>query len=104
MANLTSEQRRRPDELADQLARDNPRLARALAGRWYPLRRTPRPSRGWRCPGLGWLAVLLLLAAVPLLILGVLVNQPVLIALGASATVSGPMLHIAASLRRRPAG
>jgi protein-S-isoprenylcysteine O-methyltransferase Ste14 len=104
---LTSEQRRQLDELAGELARDNPRLARALAGRWYAVRqrrRTPRPHHGRRSRGLAWLAVIVLLAAVPLLTLGMFLPQPVLIVLGAGAMLNGPILIIAAWSRRPPAG
>lgn len=106
MVDLTSEQRRQLDELAGGLARDNPRLARALAGRWYALRqrrRIRRPRRRLLGAVFDWLAAILLMAAAPLLSVGVLLPQPVLIVLGASATITGPMLFIAASLRRPPA-
>lgn len=103
MADLTSEQRRRLDELADELAGDNPRLARALAGRGYALRqrrRTRSSRRDRRGSVLACLAVTLLLAALPLLSLGMLLPQPVLIVLGAWAMLNGPMLFIAATLQR----
>jgi hypothetical protein len=106
VADLTHEQRRQLDELAGELARDNPRLARALAGRWHAVRRrrtTRKPRRGRRGRALDWLALILILAAVPLLSVGVIVAQPVLIMLGAVAWISGPALFAAARLRRPPA-
>ena len=105
MVDLTSEQRRQLDELADELARDNPRLARALAGGWYALRRRkimkPRGSRHGRA--LDWLTISLLLAALPLLILGVILAQPLLILLGAAAMINGPALLTVARMRWPPA-
>lgn len=93
MVDLSSEQRRQLDEIASELARDNPRLARALAGRWYAARRnTATPGRSRRARALGWLSISLLLAALPLLSVGVLLAQPVVILLGAVAMLTGPAL------------
>lgn len=108
MVGLTSQQRHQLDELAGEIAHENPRLARALAGRWYARRlrrntRRRRRSRVRRRHVLGCLAMLLMLAAVPLLCAGAIVAQPVLILLGAIAIVSGPALVAAARLRRPPA-
>jgi hypothetical protein len=103
---LTSQQRHQLDELAGEIAHENPRLARALAGRWYArrLRRnTRRRSRVRQRHILACLAMLLMLAAVPLLCAGAIVAQPVLILLGAIAIVSGPALVAGARLRRPPA-
>lgn len=102
---LTSEQRRQLDELADEIAHDNPRLARALAGRWYAmrLRRDTRKRCGVRHGrGLGWWVMLLMLAAVPLLSVGAILAQPALILSGAIAIVNGPALFTVARLRGPP--
>lgn len=107
MADLTSEQRRQLNELAGELARDNPRLARALTGRWYAVGRRHRIRFRFhvhREHVPAWLAVILLLAAVPLLSLGMLLPQPVLIVLGACALLIGPMVFMAASWRWPRAG
>jgi hypothetical protein len=105
VVDLTSEQRRRLDELADDLARDNPRLARALAGRWYAMRRGNIALRCRRQHGraLDWVTITLILAAIPLLIVGVILAQPVLILLGALAMVNGPALLTVARMRWPPA-
>lgn len=106
MAELTSQQRRQLDELAGELARDNPRLARALAGRWYALRRqriTLKPCRSQRGHVLDWVAISLLLAAPLLLSLGVMLAQPVLLLLGAAAMINGPALLTVARTRWPPA-
>lgn len=107
MGSLTTQQRRQLDEPAGDLARDNPRLARALAGRWYTIRRrrntlNPRTSRRGRA--LQWLTLGLLLVAIPLLSVGVILAQPVLILLGAAAMGNGPPLLTLARTRRPPAG
>lgn len=95
MADLTSQQRRELDELASDLARDNPRLARALAGRWYTIRRRHKTAHGRvsrSSRALDWLTISLLLAAIPLLSVGVILAQPVLILVGAAAMINGPAL------------
>lgn len=87
---LTTEERRCLDELAGELARDNPRLARALAG--WRVRRPGRPRWG-SCPRghvRRWLAVVLTAAGMPLLFVGAALAKPVLSALGAAALVGGP--------------
>lgn len=100
---LTSGQRRQLDELAGELARENPRLARALAGRWYVLRRRLRgrldSRRRRRLCALGWLTVALTAVAAALLTVGVVLALPVLIALGAAVVVNLPVLFTAARLR-----
>lgn len=106
MVDLTSEQRRQLDELAGEIAHDNPRLARALAGRWYAMRlrrNTRTPGRVRQDRVLGWCAMLLMLAAVPLLSVGAVLAQPALILIGAIAVVNGPALLTAARLRGPPA-
>jgi hypothetical protein len=103
---LTTEERRRLHELAGDLARDNPRLARALVGWWH----SPR-ARRWRRirselplrPRLhlaDWIAVICIIGAVPLLAVGAALAQPVLIGIGAASVVNGPALFTAARLRR----
>lgn len=103
MVDLTSEQRRQLDEIASELAHDNPRLARALAGRWYTLRRrhAAAPRTGRRGRALGWSAISLLLAAIPLLSIGVILAQPVVLLLGSVALLTGPAVVTIANLRER---
>ena len=102
---LTRAERGRLALLADELALDNPRLARALAGRWYRLR--PRRHRpGQRAGGrhtkvAGYLAMLLMLAAPPLLIVGVLLGQPLEVFLGALALLAGPAIVTTGLVRKR---
>lgn len=106
MVDLTSEQRRQLDELAGEIAHDNPRLARALAGHWYAIRLrrdTPNGCRARRGHVLGWWAMLLMLVAVPLLSVGAVLGRPVLILAGAIAIVNGPALLTVARSRRPPA-
>jgi hypothetical protein len=99
---LTTEERRRLIELAGDLALDNPRLARALAGRshslrgrgWSRSRGDPRPRRPARL--LDWIAISCMVGAVPLLTIGVALGQPVLIVIGAVALVNGPALFVSA--------
>ncbi|HZC53550.1 MAG TPA: DUF3040 domain-containing protein [Mycobacterium sp.] len=99
---LTTDERRYLDELAVELARDNPRLARALAGRWHALRARHGRWLSWRPRQhvQGWLAVVLTAAAMPLLIVGVALDQPVFLALGAAALISGPAVVAIAEARR----
>lgn len=104
MAGMSSDERRRLDELADDLARDNPQLARALTGRRYPAghvrarwnRCRIRRRRG-RAPDL--LAVILALSGPPLLSIGVLLTESAVIAAGALALVGGPALFTVLRLR-----
>ena len=99
---LSSTERRRLDVLADELARDNPRLARALAGRRYRLgralaRSTCRQDAHRRT--LYYLAIALTACAAPLLVIGLMLLQPILIALGAAAIINGPALLLLQQLR-----
>jgi hypothetical protein len=106
VVDLTSEQRRQLDELAGEIAHDNPRLARALAGRWYAMRlrrSTRRLCRVRAGHAAGWCAMLLMLAAVPLLSVGAVLVQPALMLLGAVAVVNGLPLFLAARLHTPPA-
>jgi hypothetical protein len=106
MVGLTGRERRQLDELAGEIARDSPRLARALTGRWYSVRprcgprdgfgvRRDRPTRAWT----GW-TVILALAAAPLPIVGAVPTRPLLIGLGALAMVNGPALFTAVRVWR----
>ncbi len=97
MVELSNGERQRLDELASELARDNPRLARALAGR--PLRVRPRIPRS---RALDWLATVLIAAAGPLLAVGVVLAQPVVTAAGAAAMVTGPLVFTAVRTRWPP--
>ena len=109
---LTTSERRQLEALAGELARDNPRLARALSGRWYRLRRLgralamPRGECDGRTRALGYGGVLLSAAAGPLLIVSAILAQPGLIAVAAVAMISGPLLVSLLQLRqarmRRP--
>jgi Protein of unknown function (DUF3040) len=104
---LTSAERRRLDLLAGELAQDNPRLAHALTGRWYRLRRLARtlarPVTHQRA--LGYVAVLLSAAALSLLVVGALLRHPALIAAGVVAAINGPAIVLAVQvvqMRKRP--
>lgn len=100
---LNGAERRQLEVLAAELARDNPRLARALSGRWYRLGRMLAPPRGG-CDGrarmLAFLALLLMAAGGPLMIAAALLAQPALIAVAAVAVVNGPLLLFLAQLRQ----
>lgn len=92
---LTTEERRQLRELAGEFAHDNPRLARAMAGRWYarraPARTSQRPRRKRRFGVVwDWLALVLTAAGFVLLVAGAALDLPVLIAIGAVALVDGP--------------
>jgi hypothetical protein len=105
MVDLTSKQRRQLDELAGEIAHDNPRLARALAGRRYAVRLRREAQRHCRLRHrrvLAWWVMLLMLAAVPLLSVGAVLARPVLILAGAIALVNGPALFSVARLREPP--
>lgn len=97
---LTAAEFRQLRELADELARDNPRLARALTGRRYarpvPATTSERPRRN-RVFGLGcdWLAAVLTVAGIATLVSGAIVGLSVLIAVGAVALADGPALFAA---------
>jgi hypothetical protein len=106
MVGLTSAERRQLDEWAGELAQDNPRLARALAGWWYAVRRrrgTRVSRRDRRTRTLDWLAVILIAVAAPLLIVGAVLAQPLLIGFGSVAIVNGPALFTAARVLWPPA-
>lgn len=102
MAAFTSEERRRLYELAGELVDEYPQVARALVGTtdFHRLqrrvtRRTGR-SRFFRCSAvLCYLPLLITLASLPLLISGLLLDLPAVIAFGAVAMVNGPALIFA---------
>jgi hypothetical protein len=81
---LSSPERRQLAALAAELARDNPRLARALVGHHVlpPARRRM----------LDLVSIVLLGTAVPVLVLGVLFDLPMLIGLGGTAAVNAPFV------------
>lgn len=99
---LTRSERRQLALLADDLARDNPRLAQALTGQCYD---EPRPTGG----GSGhrrerlilWIAIAIMAVAIPLVIVGILLDQPVLIALAGTAMFNAPALPYTVYVWRR---
>jgi len=103
---LTADERRRLDELAAELALENPELARALTGH-APRRRWRSPfshlGRGGTClPTFrGWSALILTGLAAPLLIVAVVLELPALIGLGAFVLVAGPGLVAEEQIRHR---
>jgi hypothetical protein len=86
---LTDKERRTLDELAENLARDHPHLARALTR--GPV---PRPHRRR-------LAATLLIAAPPLIILGFIILQTLIVTIGRLALITGTILVAAGSRRPR---
>jgi hypothetical protein len=104
---LTDEERQRLDNLADRLADEDPRLGRALSDR--PLRQ--RLSIRYRGRLLGswarhrwamlWLGVALTAISVPLAIVGLVLRQPLVFAVGALAIVAGPLMVIVTRFGRR---
>jgi hypothetical protein len=103
---LTRAERGRLAALADELATDDPRLARALAGRYYRLRRgrrrvrAGRSVRDRRVTVFGSLVTLLALAAVAVVIIGALLGQP----LTAATRPASPHITDRAAPQRRPSG
>ncbi|HEY3717898.1 MAG TPA: DUF3040 domain-containing protein [Jatrophihabitantaceae bacterium] len=91
---LTDEERRRLDELADELTREDPYLGRALTG--GSLRRLRR----WE-PAL---AVVLAVVSLPTAVLGVSLTQPLLFAAGSVSLIGAVWLGVVAGLRRRRRG
>lgn len=114
---LSHEERQRLEELAGELAREDPRLGRALTddcrGNRFPSAAEPattdrrplassRPAlrhRVLRRRPLQWLAVAVTMASLPLLILAVIVQQPLIFGLGAVALIGGPTVSLIASRR-----
>ena len=104
---LTNEERQRLDNLADQLADEDPRLGRALSS--SPLRRAlwgcwrERLIAEWarhRRPML-WLGVAMTAISLPLAITGLVLQQPLVFAVGCLAIVAGPLMFTFAHVRRR---
>jgi Protein of unknown function (DUF3040) len=86
---LTDKERRTLDELTENLARDHPQLARELTRgpvRW-PYRRR--------------LASTLLITAAPLVILGFIILQTLVVTIGCVALIAGTILIAAGSRRPR---
>jgi hypothetical protein len=86
---LTDKERRTLDDLAENLARDHPRLARELT-------RGPvvRPFRRR-------LASTLFIAAPPLMVLGFMILQALVVAIGCLALITGTIVVAAGSRRWR---
>jgi hypothetical protein len=86
---LTDKERRTLDELAESLARDHPHLARELT-RGPVLRPYQR-----------WLANTLLIVAPPLIVLGFVILQTLVVTIGCVALIAGTILVAAGSRRLR---
>jgi hypothetical protein len=86
---LTDKERRTLDELAENLARDHPRLARELTKGQvlWPYRRR--------------LASTLLIVAPPLIVLGFIALQTLVVTIGCLALIAGTILVTAGSRRPR---
>jgi len=91
---LTDEERRRLDELADELSREDPYLGRALTGGWLRMPRRWEPA----------VVVVLGLVSLPLAVLGVTLTQPLLFAAGSVSLIVAVWLGLAAGFRRRRRG
>ena len=92
---LNAVERRRLTELAEQLAIEDPRLGRELtAPRWW--RWVPRSRRAFR-----WLSVLLFAAGLATAVVGVVIQQPQMFALGGMVTIAAPMMFVASFGRHR---
>lgn len=89
MLGLTNEERRQLEELAGVLAADDPTLARALSDSQN------RPARRFRCRRLslrwGLVAVILSGLGMPLLVLGVVLQTPIMFAFGTITLLGGPV-------------
>jgi hypothetical protein len=90
---LTDEERRRLDELADELTREDPHLGRALSVGSSGRRRL------WLPPAL---AGVLAVVSLPLAALGVGLAQPLLFAAGCMSLVVAVWIGIVWCFRRRP--
>jgi hypothetical protein len=86
---LTDKERRTLDDLAENLARDHPHLARELTRGpvVWPYRRR--------------LASTLLIAAPPLIVLGFMILQTLVVTIGCLALIAGTILVAAGSRRPR---
>lgn len=100
---LTNEERRRLDQLAGEIEAEDPKLARALSAS------TAKPSAAGSARSHRWfgsarwalIAVVLTGLGMPLLVLAVAVQQPLLFALGAIALLGGPLIF---TIRRNRGG
>jgi hypothetical protein len=91
---LTDEERRRLDELADELTREDPHLGRALS--------VGLSGRMWLWPPA--VAVFLAVVALPLAVLGVDLGQPLLFAAGCTSLIAAMWIGVVGGLRRRRGG
>jgi uncharacterized membrane protein HdeD (DUF308 family) len=89
---LTDEERRRLSQLADEIARDDPRLARALSS--LPAR---RPRRRLRLP-----AVVLMTASIPVIVVGAVAVQTLVVAIGGLVLIVGALMFVVTLRRRFP--
>lgn len=91
---LTNEERRRLDQLAGEIEAEDPKLARALSA--PPAMPSPvhgsRSHRWFGSPRWALVAVVLTGAGMPLLVLGVAAQEPLLFLFGAIALVGGPLI------------
>lgn len=92
---LTDEERRRLAELADELARDDPRLGRSLSDL------APHTHVSYS-HSLDVLVVALLGISMPLVVAGVIVGQPLLAVVGAFSMVAAPTIFVTCRYLRRP--
>jgi hypothetical protein len=85
---LTDDERRRLEELSNELARSDPRLARALSGR-------SRPIPAWRP------AVEILIAvALPFAVVGISAAEPLLFAVACIAIVTAAVITLITQYQR----
>lgn len=97
---LTNEERRRLDQLAGEIEAEDPKLAQALSA--SPAKPSAARSHRW-FGSARWalIAVVLTGVAMPLLVLGVAVQEPVLFLFGAIALLGGPLIF---TIRRNRGG
>jgi hypothetical protein len=88
---LTDEERRRLDELADELSREDPHLGRVLTGGSSRRRRRWPPA----------VAVILAVVSLPLAVLGASLAQPLLFAAGCMSLVVAVWIGTVGRYRRR---
>jgi hypothetical protein len=91
---LTDEERRRLDQLADELTREDPHLGRALS--------VGLSRRLWLWPPA--VAVFLAVVALPLAVLAVDLGQPLLFAVGCMSLIVAVWIGVVRGLRRRRGG
>lgn len=89
---LTDEERRRLREVADEITRDDPRLARALSA--GPARR----------PQLRLLlvAIALMVVPIPVVVVGAVTAQTLVVVAGCLALIVGPPMFVLIQLRWLP--